>query len=167
MAGSGEWLGVAGAARSSRQYWWDMSASGWCQARSDAVGTVSYKVVSPKRRYRRGGRAGTRSGVLAPRGRTGRQPRTLALWFHPSEPERQSSRKRALVPRPQCVEPGQAGPGLIGRKELGHVVLGRARVRIAGAQTTDELQVGQVAGRVNLSDPQHEPGWRRLRAIRG
>jgi 3-methyladenine DNA glycosylase/8-oxoguanine DNA glycosylase len=24
-----------------------------------------------------------------------------------------------------------------------------------------------AAGRVNLSDPQHEPGWRRLRAIRG
>jgi hypothetical protein len=39
---------VAGAARSSRQYWTYTRASGWSQARPDAVGTVSYKVVSPK-----------------------------------------------------------------------------------------------------------------------
>jgi len=53
MAGSGEWLGVAGAARSPQSYWWYVGASGWRQTRPDATGTVSYEVVSPYAGWRR------------------------------------------------------------------------------------------------------------------
>ena len=48
MAESDEWLGVTGAARSPRSYWWYVRASGWRQARPDAVGTVNYEVAGPK-----------------------------------------------------------------------------------------------------------------------
>ena len=37
----------SGVARSPRSYWWYMRASGWRQARPDAVGTVNYKVAGP------------------------------------------------------------------------------------------------------------------------
>jgi hypothetical protein len=47
MAGSGESLGVAGAARSPQQYWWYMRMSGWRQARPDAVGNRQLQSREP------------------------------------------------------------------------------------------------------------------------
>jgi hypothetical protein len=47
MEGSDEGLGVTGVARSLRQYWWYTRASGWRQARPDAVRAFSYEVASP------------------------------------------------------------------------------------------------------------------------
>jgi hypothetical protein len=77
MKESGEWLGVTGAARSPRYCWWQARASGWRQARPDAVGAFSYEVVGPKEP----GTVGYVNGSVTECTRSGAGDMTDALRF--------------------------------------------------------------------------------------
>src|SRR5437016_4103622 len=87
----------------------------------------------------------------APEGRSGRDCAAVRSGFASVDCYTRTmkrkcwSSERSSGTAAQGIEAGEAGPRFIWREELGHLVLGRPRVRIAGAQPSHQLEKREVA----------------------